>query len=149
MIIKNPAMSMTPLNHLQLSHWDYFTKMFKSDPAVSMTPRDPNFSNDYLDFLGEYEVIGETGNVWWKKPRVKNLATLSFNQTTTKNRGPKNFWYCFYTGNSTIIIELYSFKITFLSPLKYIYRIFHLCWAQLGTIKTLEPWTNCSVYRLG
>jgi hypothetical protein len=39
---------------------EFFTKMPKSDPAVSLTPRNPNFSNDYLDFLGEYEVICET-----------------------------------------------------------------------------------------
>jgi hypothetical protein len=30
------------------------------NPAVSLTPRIPNFSNDYLDFLGEYEAICET-----------------------------------------------------------------------------------------
>jgi hypothetical protein len=29
-----------------------------NDPAV--TPRNSNFSNDYLDFLGEYEAICET-----------------------------------------------------------------------------------------
>jgi hypothetical protein len=26
---------------------------------VSLTPRNPNFKNDYLDFLGEYEAICE------------------------------------------------------------------------------------------
>jgi hypothetical protein len=31
--------------------------MSKSDLAMSLTPRNPNFSNDYL---GEYEVIYET-----------------------------------------------------------------------------------------
>jgi hypothetical protein len=36
------------------------TKMFVSDPAVSMRPRDPNFANDYLDFLGENEAICKT-----------------------------------------------------------------------------------------
>jgi hypothetical protein len=28
--------------------------------AVSLRPRNANFANDYLDFLGEYEVIYET-----------------------------------------------------------------------------------------
>jgi hypothetical protein len=37
-----------------------FTKRSKSDPAVSLIPRNRNFSNDYLDFLGEYEAICET-----------------------------------------------------------------------------------------
>jgi hypothetical protein len=32
----------------------------KTDPAVSMRQRDPNFANDYLDFLGEYEAICKT-----------------------------------------------------------------------------------------
>jgi hypothetical protein len=31
--------------------------MSKSDPAVSLKLRNPKFSNDYLDFLGEYEAI--------------------------------------------------------------------------------------------
>jgi hypothetical protein len=39
---------------------EYFTKMSKSDPAVSLTLWYPNFSKDYLDFLGEYEAIRET-----------------------------------------------------------------------------------------
>jgi hypothetical protein len=30
------------------------------DPAVSLRPRNPNFANDYLDFLGEHEAICET-----------------------------------------------------------------------------------------
>jgi hypothetical protein len=30
------------------------------DPAVSLTPRDPNFSTIYIDFLGEYKAICET-----------------------------------------------------------------------------------------
>jgi hypothetical protein len=32
----------------------------KTDPAVSLRPRDPNFANDYLDFLGENEAICKT-----------------------------------------------------------------------------------------
>jgi hypothetical protein len=34
--------------------------MSKSDPAVSLTLQNPNFSNDYVDFLGEYEAICKT-----------------------------------------------------------------------------------------
>jgi hypothetical protein len=34
--------------------------MSKSEPAVSLTPQNLNFSNNYLDFLGEYEAICET-----------------------------------------------------------------------------------------
>jgi hypothetical protein len=30
-----------------------------SDPVVSMTPMNPNFANDYLEYLGEYEAICE------------------------------------------------------------------------------------------
>jgi hypothetical protein len=37
--------------------------MSKSNPAVSLTPQNQNFSNDYLDFLGEYEAIFETALV--------------------------------------------------------------------------------------
>jgi hypothetical protein len=32
----------------------------ESDSAVSLRPRDPNFANDYLDFLGENEAICKT-----------------------------------------------------------------------------------------
>jgi hypothetical protein len=32
----------------------------KTDSAVSLRPRDPNFANDYLDFLGENEAISKT-----------------------------------------------------------------------------------------
>jgi hypothetical protein len=51
-----------------------------------MSKFDPNFSNDYLDFLGEYEAICETalapeswpkGGLFGKKPRIENLVTLS------------------------------------------------------------------------
>jgi hypothetical protein len=31
-----------------------------SDPAVTLSPRNPIFSNEYLDFVGEYEAICET-----------------------------------------------------------------------------------------
>jgi hypothetical protein len=57
-----------------------------SDPAVSLSPMNPNFSNDYLDFPGEYEAKCETAlaHEWGhrgdclilKKPRVENLVTL-------------------------------------------------------------------------
>jgi hypothetical protein len=36
------------------------TKMFMSDSAVSMRPRNRNFAHDYLDFLGENEAICKT-----------------------------------------------------------------------------------------
>jgi hypothetical protein len=39
-----------------------------SDPAVSLIPRNPNFANDYLDFLGEYEAIYETALALEKGP---------------------------------------------------------------------------------
>jgi hypothetical protein len=32
----------------------------KTDPAVALRPLNPNFSNDYLEHLGEYEAICET-----------------------------------------------------------------------------------------
>jgi hypothetical protein len=63
-----------------------FRELFRGliqDPAVS---RNPNFSNDYLDFLCEYEAMCETalarepgswGDCLMKKPRVENLVTLS------------------------------------------------------------------------
>jgi hypothetical protein len=58
-----------------------------SDSAVWLRPRDPNFANDYLDFIGENEAIcktalGRESGPWGglfdeKKPRVENLVTLS------------------------------------------------------------------------
>jgi hypothetical protein len=56
------------------------------DPAVSLTQRNPNFANDYLEYLCEFEVMCETAlaresepkeNCLMKKPRVKNLVALS------------------------------------------------------------------------
>jgi hypothetical protein len=50
-----------------------------------VTPRNPNFSNDYLDFLGEYKAICETalaresgplGGLFDEKPKLENLVTL-------------------------------------------------------------------------
>jgi hypothetical protein len=53
---------MTPMNplHFLIESTESFTKLSKSDPAVSLTLGNPNFSNDDLDFLGEYEAICET-----------------------------------------------------------------------------------------
>jgi hypothetical protein len=61
--------------------------MSHSDPPVWLTPRNQNFSNDYLDFLDGYEAICDMvlapesepygGFFDEKKPRVKNLVTLS------------------------------------------------------------------------
>jgi hypothetical protein len=55
--------------------------------AVYMRPRKPYISNNYLDFLGEFEAIFETalahesgpyGGLFDEtKPRVENLVTLS------------------------------------------------------------------------
>jgi hypothetical protein len=52
-------------------------------PAVSLGPRDPNFANDYLDFLGKNKTICKTalGHEWGpygglfdeKKPRVLKI----------------------------------------------------------------------------
>jgi hypothetical protein len=51
-----------------------------------LTPLNLNFTNDYLDFLGEYEAIcepalaresGPKGYYFMEKPRVENLVTLS------------------------------------------------------------------------
>jgi hypothetical protein len=48
------------------------------DSAVSMTPRDLNFTNDYLNFLGEYETTcesalaresGPLGGLFYEKTR--------------------------------------------------------------------------------
>jgi hypothetical protein len=44
--------------------------MSKSDPAVALTPRNPNFSNHYLDFLGEYEAICETALARESEPEI-------------------------------------------------------------------------------
>jgi hypothetical protein len=51
-----------------------------SDPTVSLRLRDPNFANDYLDFLGENKAICKTAlgrESDEKKLRVENLVTLS------------------------------------------------------------------------
>jgi hypothetical protein len=48
-VIKNTAVLLTP----------GLIDTAGSDPAVSLTPRNPNFSNDYLDFFGEYVAICE------------------------------------------------------------------------------------------
>jgi hypothetical protein len=48
------------------SHWDRgigFRGLIETagfDSAVSLRPRDPNFANDYLNFLGENEAICKT-----------------------------------------------------------------------------------------
>jgi hypothetical protein len=44
---------------LNLIETTEYLKIFKSDPAMSLTPRNPNFANGYFDFLGEYEAICE------------------------------------------------------------------------------------------
>jgi hypothetical protein len=71
------------------SYWDRgigfhgLTKTAGFDSAVSLRPRNLNFANDYLDFLGENEAIcktalgRESGDCLMKKPRVENLVTLS------------------------------------------------------------------------
>jgi hypothetical protein len=41
---------------------------FPGSPAVSMRPRNPNFANDYLDILGEYEAICETALALESRP---------------------------------------------------------------------------------
>jgi hypothetical protein len=66
-----------------------FTKMSTSDPAVSLTPWNTDFLNNYLDFLSECEALCETalapesgplgGLFDEKNPRVENLVTLSLN----------------------------------------------------------------------
>jgi hypothetical protein len=60
-------------------------------PAVSLTKRNVNFSNDYLDFLSEYEAIcemalahGSGGIVWGKKPEgQKSHDTVPINISKT------------------------------------------------------------------
>jgi hypothetical protein len=32
----------------------------ESHPAVSLKPRNPNFANNYLEYLGEFEAMCET-----------------------------------------------------------------------------------------
>jgi hypothetical protein len=34
-----------------------YTQIFILDPEVSLRPRNPNFANDYLEYLGEFEAI--------------------------------------------------------------------------------------------
>jgi hypothetical protein len=55
-LCKQLSPSMTPSNPRNLK------KNFHvgSDPAVSLTPRNPNFANNYLEYLGEFEAICET-----------------------------------------------------------------------------------------
>jgi hypothetical protein len=58
----------------------------ETNPVVSLRPRNPNFANDCLECLGEYEATLETalacesgpkGELFDEKPRVENLMTLS------------------------------------------------------------------------
>jgi hypothetical protein len=55
--VNDPALSMTPLNSLLLSHWEYgiFYKNVQVISCGVIDTMDFNFSNDYLDFLSEYE----------------------------------------------------------------------------------------------
>jgi hypothetical protein len=73
------AVSLIPRNH---------TKIFMLDSAISLKPWNPppNLANDYLEYLGEFEVICETalaresglkgGLMFEKKTRFENLVTL-------------------------------------------------------------------------
>jgi hypothetical protein len=49
---------------LKLPFWGkimlFVVEVFLKDSAVSMTPRKPTISNEYLDFLGELKSIRET-----------------------------------------------------------------------------------------
>jgi hypothetical protein len=60
------AVSLRPRDWFPRSHWDRrigFRGLIETagfDSAVSLRPRDPNFANDYLDFLGENEAICKT-----------------------------------------------------------------------------------------
>jgi hypothetical protein len=62
---------MTPLNPLPVFNGDcrIFSKMFVSDPEVSLRLHNPNFANNYLDYLGEYEAICETAIAVNQGPR--------------------------------------------------------------------------------
>jgi hypothetical protein len=83
------TVSLKPRNRLPRSHWDHWicfrslneTAEFAS--AVTLRPQKPFFSNDYLEFLDDFESIFKTALahesgpkgwiVWWKKLRSKIL----------------------------------------------------------------------------
>jgi hypothetical protein len=64
--IKNPAVSLTPLNLFPLFHWDYtesFTRISKSNPAVSMTKGCDQRRNGCRNFFRSF----------WKEHRKLDL----------------------------------------------------------------------------
>jgi hypothetical protein len=61
--------SSNPLNLIQIFGFRSLNETAESNPVVSlrgnrscgpMKPWNPNFSNDYLDYLGKFEAICET-----------------------------------------------------------------------------------------
>jgi hypothetical protein len=56
------------------------------DPEVSLRPRNPKFANDYLDYVGEYEVICETA--------LAVIRALGGIVWFLKSRGLKISWHC-------------------------------------------------------
>jgi hypothetical protein len=72
--------------------------MSKSDTAVSLRPRDHNFANDYLNFLGEYEAICE-------KVLARESGPMRDCFMKKKNRGSKISWHCPFNTTSVLLLS--------------------------------------------
>jgi hypothetical protein len=60
-----------------------YAKMYMLDPAVSLRPKNPNFANDYIEYLSEFEIICITALARESGPLSKYFkgATIPFGAT--------------------------------------------------------------------
>jgi hypothetical protein len=87
--VSNPMVSMTPLNPLPLSHWDYgifYKNVQVRSRGVINTMESELFKqlSRFSQRIWSQMQIGFSpwirtlvGNVWWTKPRVENFVALS------------------------------------------------------------------------
>jgi hypothetical protein len=90
--------SMRPLKPLMRSIWDHgsgFGRLYETAEAASafsIRLRKPYISNNYLDFLGEFEAIFETALVHESGPWGGLFDG--------KNQGSKILWHCLFKANA-------------------------------------------------